>query len=154
MQIYCWGEENVPFFTLRLWADLEFGSPLAILPEPAFLLMHVDFGATAWVKRQKEMYGKGIYSLHAFQVCGQVNLHNPYMSFPFAVSAEHPGPYSEAKKEGRSVSRRTTKLFIPMRYFRVRISSVYSSCTSACLSGGHKLSQLRQMTPTVLDEAV
>ena len=51
MYIYFSGEDNVPCFPLKLLADLEFSSPLATLPEPAFLLMHVDFDEIAWKRK-------------------------------------------------------------------------------------------------------
>lgn len=59
--IYFWGEDNVPCFALKLLADLEFSSPLAILPEPAFLLVHVVFCAIAGERRWKEMHKQGVY---------------------------------------------------------------------------------------------
>ena len=51
MYIYLSGEDNAPCFPLKLLADLEFSSPLATLPEPAFLLMHVDFDEIAWKRK-------------------------------------------------------------------------------------------------------
>lgn len=51
MYIYFSGEGNIACFLSELLSDPEFSSPLAVLPECAFLLLHVDFGVIVWKRR-------------------------------------------------------------------------------------------------------